>query len=73
MPRRRIGEPFITARDVAKMLGVSRKWVYQSAHDGTLPSYRFGGAIRFRRSEIEEWVRHHAHPAGEGPDESLSF
>jgi excisionase family DNA binding protein len=54
-------ERFLSARQVAKMLGVSRKWVYVSAREGKLPSYRFGGVLRFRRSEIETWVQEHAH------------
>jgi excisionase family DNA binding protein len=49
-------EPFIEAEIVAQILGMSRQWVYQAAIDGKIPGYRIGQAIRFRESEIRQWI-----------------
>jgi len=49
-------EPMLEAEAVAKILGVNRKWVYQAALDGKLPAYRFGSFVRFRESEIRQWI-----------------
>jgi excisionase family DNA binding protein len=64
--RLRGGERFIRAAQVARMLGVSTKWVYQAAREGTVPSYRFGGVVRFRRSEILAWIEARARKSDDG-------
>ena len=54
---------FLTAEEVAKMLRMSRSWVCDHASTRkkplrpTLPAVKFGGAVRFRREAVEEWVR----------------
>jgi len=50
-------EPLIGATDVALMLGVPVSWVYMKAESGSLPSYKCGHYRRFRRSEIQEYLR----------------
>jgi excisionase family DNA binding protein len=45
--------------DVAKMLCVSRAWVYQAARTGRIPSVRLGGEdgpLRFIEADIDEWL-----------------
>lgn len=59
------GEPFLTASDVAKLLGVSAATVLDRWEAGELPGFRlFGGErgpVRFRLSqleaEFEKWRR----------------
>jgi excisionase family DNA binding protein len=46
----------LTARAVAELLGVHPNWVYVHAASGEVPGYRVGGALRFRRCEIERWL-----------------
>jgi excisionase family DNA binding protein len=50
-------ESMMTARQVAELLGVHENWVYDRAASGGLPSYKLGGARRFRQEEIEAWLR----------------
>lgn len=45
------------ARDVAAYLKASRSWVYQKAEDGTLPSLRIGGLLRFEPETVRRWAR----------------
>lgn len=52
-----LSEPLQTADDVAQMLGVAPRTVYLWARTGSLPHFRLGGAVRFRRSEIEQWLQ----------------
>jgi excisionase family DNA binding protein len=49
-------ESMMTAREVAELLGVHENWVYDQAVAGDLPSYKIGGARRFRPDEIEAWL-----------------
>ncbi|MCB9693534.1 MAG: helix-turn-helix domain-containing protein [Alphaproteobacteria bacterium] len=48
-----IGE-LVCAREVAEVLGVSRRVVYDLAKRGQIPCYRFGACVRFRIDEILE-------------------
>ncbi len=50
-------EPMLTARQVGHMLGLGKTKVHEMAKSGELPSYRFGTARRFLRSEVREAVQ----------------
>jgi excisionase family DNA binding protein len=50
-------EPLLTAREVADILNVSASTVLDWHECGRLPSFKLGRAVRFRRSEIAEWLR----------------
>lgn len=52
----RLSEPFLTVRDVADLLKVSEKTVRRLQSRGDLPSFRVGTQVRFRRTDIEDWV-----------------
>jgi excisionase family DNA binding protein len=44
---------------VARLLGVSRSWLYQAAKDGRVPSLRLGGSdgpLRFVEADLREWL-----------------
>src|ERR1035437_747280 len=45
--------------DVARLLSVSRAWVYEAARTGRIPSFRLGGEdgpLRFVAEDIERWL-----------------
>ena len=45
--------------EVAKMLGVSRAWVYRAAKEERIPHLRLGGddgPLRFECAAIEAWL-----------------
>jgi excisionase family DNA binding protein len=46
----------LTAKEVARLLGVHPNYIYNLATSGELPSLRIGGNRRFRWSEIEAWL-----------------
>jgi excisionase family DNA binding protein len=46
--------------EVARMLGVSRTWLYAAAADGRIPSVRIGGPggpVRFVREDLDRWLQ----------------
>jgi excisionase family DNA binding protein len=49
-------EKLITARDVADLLSLSTHSVLDMAQDGRLKSFKIGGAVRFRESEIAAYI-----------------
>jgi hypothetical protein len=52
----------LTAQQVARELSVSAAWVRDHAigrRQPALPAIRMGGILRFRRSDIEQFLRLH--------------
>ena len=49
-------EEFMTAEDVGRFFHVAARTVYNWTVDKKIPYYKIGGAIRFKRSDIEGWV-----------------
>lgn len=53
----RPGDGLWSKEDVAAFLGMGPDWVYRRASDGTLPHLKLGHIVRFRREDIEAWVK----------------
>lgn len=53
-----LGEPLLTADEVAQLLSVPRSSVYEYARrrHGGLPSIPVGRHRRFHRSDVERWL-----------------
>ena len=47
----------MTVEEVAQYLRLNPQTVYRKAKAGELPAVRIGRAIRFRRSELESWLK----------------
>ncbi|WOJ89974.1 helix-turn-helix transcriptional regulator [Methylocapsa polymorpha] len=47
---------FLTTRELAAMLRVKERKIYEMASDGTLPVRRVTGKLLFPRDEIEAWI-----------------
>jgi len=47
------GKPAVTAREVAKVLGVGVSTVYEWAKAGKVPAVRISGTVRFSREWLE--------------------
>src|SRR6185295_5327232 len=45
----------LNAKQVGPLLGLSPRKVYELARSGTLPSYRFGDAVRFAPEDVETY------------------
>jgi hypothetical protein len=48
-------EPWITKRELAAHLHVALRWIESQHHNG-LPHIRRGGVLRYRISEVEQWL-----------------
>ena len=47
----------MTVSEVAEYLRVNPQTVYRKAKAGEMPVVRIGRAIRFRRTELETWLK----------------
>jgi excisionase family DNA binding protein len=51
-----VTESLLTARQIAELLGFAPGTIVDWAEAGKLPHFRIGGRLRFRESEIVEWL-----------------
>ena len=47
----------LTVEEVAEYLKLAKKTVYKMAVEGTIPAFRVGKFWRFKKTEIEEWIK----------------
>src|ERR1041384_7088397 len=45
----------LKVKEAANLLGISVRQMYCLAEEGKVPHYRFGGAVRFERIDIEKY------------------
>ncbi|MGH2573386.1 MAG: helix-turn-helix domain-containing protein [Actinomycetota bacterium] len=68
LPRARPSAPgersFLTADQVAHLIGVSRKTIYVLVERGQLACYRLGRQMRFSRTHLEDFLRSVEQEAG---------
>jgi excisionase family DNA binding protein len=50
-------EVVMTVREVSAYLRLAESTVYKLAHEGKLPGRKVGGAWRFPRKGLDEWLR----------------
>jgi excisionase family DNA binding protein len=50
-------EPWVTAEEVAKHLGVVKDTIYRWRECKSLPAHKIGRLWKFQISEVDEWVR----------------
>jgi excisionase family DNA binding protein len=62
-------EALLDAEQAAMQLGVSTRWLEDSARAGIVPHYKLGRFIRFRASEIAK----HCHVGGATPREATDL
>ena len=48
----------LTVTEVAEYLKVAERTIYRLAAAKKIPAFKVGGAWRFSRAEIDEWIRH---------------
>jgi excisionase family DNA binding protein len=58
-------EEALNVRQVAELLGVSDKHIYELAAQGKLPAFRVGKAVRFDPQDVADWLRKRK-PSNEG-------
>lgn len=55
-------QELITTAELARVLGVSPRWIQREMRDGGLPFHRIGRMkrlVRFDREEVLAWARTH--------------
>lgn len=50
-------EKLLTVQQISELLQVSPRAVYEWAHMGFIPHYKFPKGIRFKVSEVEQWIK----------------
>jgi excisionase family DNA binding protein len=51
-----MSEHLLTARELGEQLGFSAGTIVDWAEAGKIPSFKIGGRLRFRQSEVEAWL-----------------
>jgi predicted DNA-binding transcriptional regulator AlpA len=59
-------DQFLTAKDLERLLKINAKTIYGYVQRGIVPYLRIQSNLRFRRSDIYEWIRQHSYYPG-GP------
>lgn len=49
-------EEFLDIRDLSQYWKIPKSNIYSKVEDGTLPHYRIGRLIRFKKVEIDQWM-----------------
>ena len=44
-------------KDLANYLKIAEKTAYRFASEGKIPGFKVGAAWRFRKSEIDQWIK----------------
>ena len=52
-----LDDPWIGIEDVTKYLNVQRQTIYRWIENNSFPARKAGRLLRFKISEIDEWVR----------------
>lgn len=47
----------LTIREVAEYLKLNEKTTYRLASEGKIPGFKVGGAWRFKKLEIDNWIK----------------
>ncbi len=50
-------EKFITIDQLSELIQMSKSTIYHWTHIGFIPYYKFPKGIRFRLSEVENWIK----------------
>lgn len=47
----------MTIKEVSEYLKLNEKTAYRLASEGKIPGFKVGGSWRFRKSEIDRWIK----------------
>jgi len=50
-------DEILTIREVAEYLKIKEKTAYALVARGDIPGFKVGGSWRFRKGEIERWIK----------------
>ena len=58
-------DDILTIREVADYLKVTERTLYRLAQEGKIPAFKVGGAWRFRRGDLDQWIKSQSQTEGE--------
>lgn len=61
-----MSDDIMTIREVAQFLRLTEKTAYRYALEGVIPGFKVGGAWRFRKSDLEQWIDSQTKKAANG-------
>ena len=50
-------DEILTLKEVAQYLKLAEKTAYRLAAEGKLPGFKVGGSWRFKKEDIESWIK----------------
>ncbi len=59
----------LTIKEVAEYLKLNEKTTYRLVSEGKIPGFKVGGAWRFRKAEIDRWIKEQEQNALKKQDE----
>ncbi len=65
-----MADDILTIREIADYLKITERTLYRLAQEGKIPAFRVGSAWRFRRGDLDQWIRNQSQPAPGGEDQS---
>ena len=69
--RKATEDPILDPDQLASYLGVAKGWVYEQASQASIPCFRAGKFLRFRKSAIDKWIEAQSTPAARPPSRTL--
>ena len=52
-----LNDNMMTVKELADYLKIAEKTAYRFASEGKVPGFKVGSAWRFRKSEVDRWIR----------------
>jgi excisionase family DNA binding protein len=59
-------DQILTVRELAEYLKIAEKTAYRFVSEGKLPGFKVGGAWRFRKAEVDRWIKEQEGKAYQG-------
>jgi len=50
-------EKLLTVQQLSELIQISRSTLYEWTHCGFIPHYKFPNGVRFKETEIDDWLR----------------
>ena len=57
MPDKPVDAEILTIKEVSEYLKVTERTIYRLAAAKKIPGFKVGGAWRFSKAEIDQWIR----------------
>ncbi|NUM58137.1 MAG: helix-turn-helix domain-containing protein [Bdellovibrionaceae bacterium] len=49
-------EQYLNIDQVAEFLQLPKSWIYERTRNNTIPHYKMGKYLRFKKSDLDTWI-----------------